>query len=105
MSRSQEGESSLNPSTSSPPEANQSTPPDAPDPNKPLPGQNQRLQIPTDVIEKLRLSVFGFDTMWVTSVENYQENGVVFKGNVRAKDPAAAYQKMKERLKVGVRWV
>lgn len=46
------------------------------------------------------MQVFGFDTMWVTSVENYQQDGVVFKGNVRSKDPAAAYAKMKQRLQV-----
>jgi hypothetical protein len=26
-----------------------------------------------EVIEQLRRSVFGFDTMWVTSVENYEQ--------------------------------
>jgi hypothetical protein len=26
-----------------------------------------------EVIEQLRHSVFGFDTMWVTSVENYEQ--------------------------------
>lgn len=57
------------------------------------------LQIPKEVIEKLRYSVFGYDTLWVTSVDNYDENGVVFKGNLRAKDPAAGYEKMKEKLK------
>ncbi|GBF98071.1 peptidase M50 [Raphidocelis subcapitata] len=57
------------------------------------------LQIPKAVIEKLRYSVFGYNTLWVTSVDNYQESGVVFKGNLRAKDPAAAYEQMKERLK------
>lgn len=38
--------------------------------------------------------------MWVTSVDNYQQDGVVFKGNVRNKDPSAAYAKMKQRLAV-----
>ena len=42
----------------------------------------------------------GFDTMWVTSVDNYQQDGVIFKGNVRNKDPSAAYAKMKQRLAV-----
>lgn len=32
---------------------------------------------------------------------HFQESGVVFKGNLRSKDPAAAYQKMKDKLKVG----
>lgn len=40
--------------------------------------------------------------MWVTSVDNYQQDGVVFKGNVRNKDPSAAYAKMKQRLAVGL---
>ena len=44
----------------------------------------------------------GFDTMWVTSVDNYQQDGVIFKGNVRNKDPAAAYAKLKQRLAVSM---
>ncbi len=66
-----------------------------------LPGAEANLQIPKEVIERLRYTVFGFDTFWVTSVDNYERDGVVFKGNVRGKDPAAAYQKMKKRMKVG----
>ncbi len=66
-----------------------------------LEGENQPLQIPKGVVERLKFSVFGYDTMWVTAVDNYGADGVVFKGNVRAKDPAAAYTKLKERLKVG----
>jgi hypothetical protein len=42
----------------------------------------------------------GIDTMWVTSVDNYQADGVIFKGNVRGKDPASSYAKMKQRLAV-----
>eukprot|EP00879_Flechtneria_rotunda_P029446 GHRR01031853.1.p1 GENE.GHRR01031853.1~~GHRR01031853.1.p1 ORF type:complete len:370 (+),score=107.16 GHRR01031853.1:447-1556(+) len=44
--------------------------------------------------------------MWVISVENYEGSGVVFKGNVRAKDPAAAYAKMKKKLQdvMGDKW-
>lgn len=38
--------------------------------------------------------------MWVTSVDNYQQDGVIFKGNVRNKDTGAAYAKMKQRLAV-----
>jgi hypothetical protein len=53
------------------------------------------------MIEQLRTRVFGLDTMWVTSVENYQEAGVVFKGNVRANNVTTAYKKMQKRLKVG----
>ena len=53
-----------------------------------------------EVVEKLRYQVFGYDTLWVTSVDNYQESGVVFKGNLRTKDPAVAYERMREKLKV-----
>lgn len=35
------------------------------------------------------------------SVENYEQEGVIFKGNVRGKSPEATYAKMKDRLKVG----
>lgn len=73
-----------------------------------LSGEERKLQIPKEVIDRLKMTVFGFDTMWVTSVDNYQADGVVFKGNVRAKDPAVAYAKMRDRLKVCfgscVRW-
>ena len=57
------------------------------------------LQLPRDVIERLRTSVFGFDTLFVTSVENYEANGVLFKGNLRG-DAAALYPRMASRLKV-----
>ncbi|KAF5840237.1 hypothetical protein DUNSADRAFT_17340 [Dunaliella salina] len=57
------------------------------------------LRLPREVIEKLKYTVFGFDTFWVTSVENYEQDGVVFKGNVRGRDPAQSYQKMCDRLK------
>lgn len=33
------------------------------------------------------------------SVENYEGDGVIFQGNVRGRDPAVSYAKMKERLK------
>ena len=59
------------------------------------------LQLPKDVIERLKTSVFGFDTLFVTSVENYAANGVLFKGNLRG-DPAALYPRMASRLKVSV---
>lgn len=67
---------------------------------------SQQLQVSKEVIETLRNKVFGFDTMWVTSVDNYQQDGVIFKGNVRNKDPSAAYAKMKQRLAdvMGDRW-
>ena len=64
-----------------------------------LPGQDA-VQLPKEVIERLRYTVFGFDTFWVTSVDNYDQDGVVFKGNVRGRDPAAAFEKMKQRMKV-----
>lgn len=63
------------------------------------PPSNAELLIPKDVIERLKYSVFGFDTFWVTSVEDYPPEGVVFKGNMRGKDPAAAYKKMADRMK------
>ena len=57
------------------------------------------LQLPREVIERLRTSVFGFDTLFVTSVENYQADGVLFKGNLRG-DAAAVYERLAARLKV-----
>ncbi len=35
----------------------------------------------------------------MTSVENYQANGVIFKGNLRG-DPSDAYERIAARLKV-----
>ncbi len=67
-----------------------------PDPGKP---PEQTLQLPSSVIERLRSTVFGFDTFFVTSVENYQADGVLFKGNLRG-NPADAYRRASERLKV-----
>jgi hypothetical protein len=43
-------------------------------PPAPLPLSSTHPQ--QEVIEKLRYSVFGFDTLWVTSVDNYQVRGV-----------------------------
>lgn len=63
-------------------------------------GADANLRVSKEVIETLRNQVFGFDTMWVTSVDNYQADGVVFKGNIRSKDIQAAYAKLKERLAV-----
>ena len=57
------------------------------------------LQLPRDVIERLRTSVFGFDTLFVISVENYAADGVLFKGNLRG-DAATLYPRMASRLKV-----
>lgn len=56
------------------------------------------VRMPKEVIDRLKQHVFGFDTFWVTSVDNYGHDGVVFKGNVRGRDPAVSYAKMKERL-------
>jgi hypothetical protein len=70
-----------------------------------LQGEDQPLQISREVIEKMKYTVFGLDTLFVTSVENYEADGVVFKGNLRAKDPGAAYLKMKSRLRVRPRWL
>jgi hypothetical protein len=63
-------------------------------------------RLPKAVIEKLRYSVFGYDTLWVTAVDNYEESGVVFKGNLRSKDPAAAYARMAQKLEaeLGSEW-
>lgn len=59
---------------------------------------NEQENLPQEVISKLRDTVFSFDTFFVTSVENYQANGVLFKGNVRG-DPAKGFSKLKYRLK------
>ncbi|KAG1675957.1 hypothetical protein FOA52_014201 [Chlamydomonas sp. UWO 241] len=56
------------------------------------------LQISKEVIEELKFKVFSFDTFWVTSVDNYEADGVVFKGNMRGKDSQAAYNKIQERM-------
>ncbi|KAK9830008.1 hypothetical protein WJX72_009165 [[Myrmecia] bisecta] len=57
------------------------------------------LQLPPAVVSRLRDTVFGIDSFFVTSVENYQANGVLFKGNLRGKDPAKAYSIIARRLK------
>ena len=61
---------------------------------------DKQLQLPTEVIQQLRDVVFGFDTFYVTSVENYQANGVLFKGNLRGRSPAESYKRTAARLKV-----
>ena len=43
-------------------------------------------------------AVFSFDAFFVTETENYEANGVLFRGNLRG-DPAAAYEKMQRRLR------
>ena len=62
------------------------------------PRQDRNLQLPSEVIQRLRNVIFGFD-FFVTKVENYQANGVIFKGNLRG-DPAVAYGRIAARLKV-----
>ncbi len=58
------------------------------------------MQLPREVIQQLRDVVFGFDTFYVTSVENYQANGVLFKGNLRGCSPAEAYARTAKRFQV-----
>lgn len=63
----------------------------------PPPSVDQQLQLPQNVISRLRDTVFSIDTLFVTSVENYGQNGVLFKGNLRG-DPATAHAKLAARL-------
>ena len=63
-----------------------------------LPGSGRSLQLPREIIQRLRDVIFGFD-FFVSSVENYQANGVLFKGNLRA-EPSLAYDRIAARLKV-----
>lgn len=63
-------------------------------------GTQQNMQLPREVIQQLRDVVFGFDTFYVTSVENYQANGVLFKGNLRGRSAAESYTRTAARLKV-----
>lgn len=60
--------------------------------------QEKSMQLPPEVIQRLRNVIFGFD-FFVTSVENYQANGVIFKGNLRG-DPSVVYDRIATRLKV-----
>ena len=75
---------------------------DGPDtPSKPpsVIGEDQPdLKLSRDIIEQLKNKVFSFDTFYVTSVENYQEDGVVFKGNTRGKDIQLSFDKLQTRL-------
>jgi hypothetical protein len=57
------------------------------------------LRLPSDVIKRLRDTVFSFDTFFVTGVENYDADGVLFKGNLRGA-PEKSFQKLESRLKV-----
>lgn len=64
-----------------------------------LPGDSRPdVQLPREVIQQLRDVVFGFDTFYVTAVENYQANGVLFKGNLRGRSPADSYARTAKRF-------
>ncbi|KAK9826124.1 hypothetical protein WJX81_006284 [Elliptochloris bilobata] len=62
-------------------------------------------RLPREVVRQMRDTVFGFE-FFVTGVEDYQANGVLFKGNLRG-DPARAYRHISERLQaeLGGAWV
>mmetsp|Transcript_32013 Transcript_32013/g.80858 ORF Transcript_32013/g.80858 Transcript_32013/m.80858 type:complete len:477 (+) Transcript_32013:188-1618(+) len=62
-----------------------------------VPGGDGQLALSKDVIDKLRATVFTFDSFFVTSVENYDANGVLFKGNLRGK-ATESQKKLKARL-------
>jgi Zn-dependent protease len=59
----------------------------------------QNLQMPQEVIARLRDTVFSLDTFFVTSVENYGANGVLFKGNMRSGNPIDIHTKLSSRLR------
>ncbi|PSC68193.1 putative zinc metalloprotease chloroplastic isoform X1 [Micractinium conductrix] len=82
-----------------PPPAAEQPPPSAPAvaTEEPPAAEDANLQLPPEVIQRLRTTVFGFDTFFVTGVENYQADGVLFRGNLRG-EPAAAYAKLTARL-------
>ena len=131
-----------------PPPAAEQPPPSAPAvaTEEPPAAEDANLQLPPEVIQRLRTTVFGFDTFFVTgwvlrregaagcgrrrrayalaqrppptppaqqhpppysichafrSVDNYQADGVLFRGNLRG-EPAAAYAKLTARLQVTV---
>lgn len=58
------------------------------------------MQLPREVIQQLRDVVFGFDTFYVTSTENYQANGVLFKGNLRGRSASDSYTRTAKRFQV-----
>lgn len=68
-----------------------------PENGSPAPEAGSDLVLSKEVIDKLRGTVFTFDTFFVTSVENYDANGVLFKGNLRGK-AAESQSKLKSRL-------
>ena len=69
--------------------------PAAGNPGAPTP---KNLQLPPEVVQRLRSVIFGFD-FFVSKVENYQAAGVLFKGTLRG-DAAVAYDRIAARLKV-----
>jgi len=51
-------------------------------------------------IRNLRETVFGLDTFFVQTVENYGESGVLFKGNIRSgAEPSAVQKKLQTKLR------
>jgi hypothetical protein len=63
-------------------------------------------EIPTDLalspstIRNLRETVFGLDTFFVQTVDNYGESGVLFKGNIRSgAEPSVVQKKLQTKLK------
>ncbi|KAL4425048.1 hypothetical protein ABPG77_001826 [Micractinium sp. CCAP 211/92] len=80
-----------------PPPARTEEPAAAEQPAAPAENENANLQLPQDVVQRIRDTVFSFDTFFVTGVENYQADGVLFRGNLRG-DPADAYAKLAARL-------
>lgn len=72
--------------------------PEAGGPGAPAAGPKQNLQLPPEVVQRLRSVIFGFD-FFVTKAENYQARGVLFRGSLRG-DPAVAYDRIAARLKV-----
>ena len=58
------------------------------------------LQLPRETVTKLRSTLSHPSEFWVTSVDNYEANGVLFKGNLRAQDVQKAYASTASRLKV-----
>lgn len=58
---------------------------------------DQPLRLPNSTIQLLRDKVFSLDTFFVQSTDNYGDNGLVFKGNIRG-EPSAVQQKLQGRL-------
>jgi hypothetical protein len=56
------------------------------------------LQVPRDVIWEMKDKVMGFD-FFVTGTENYEADGVLFRGNLRG-DAPVAFKKIEARMRV-----